>query len=59
MALTARLVPSAEAMRMGLVTHVCPDKAAMNAYARNLACSIAKKSPIAVTGIKQIMLHAR
>lgn len=44
---------------MGLVTHVFPDEAALQAGAAQLAHTLAAKSPVAAYGTKRICLHAR
>jgi len=60
LAYTARMVPGAEAQQIGLVLEcVEGDGAALLARATALAEDIASKSPLAVRGVKQTMLHAR
>ncbi len=59
MALTARKVSAREAAQAGLVTQVCQTQDVLKAAAFILAAAIAKKSPVAATGIKQVLLHAR
>ena len=43
----------------GLVSKVLPDKAALMQHVMAVAPSIAQKSPLAVTGTKRVLLHAR
>ena len=59
MALSARKMTATEAAQIGLVTKVYQTQGELRSQAFNLAAAIAKKSPIAATGIKQVMLHAR
>ena len=59
MALTARVVGAEEAKAIGLVTEVAPDAAALEAAVAERAKAMAAKSPLAVQGTKQAMLHAR
>ena len=59
MALTARFVGAEEAKAIGLVTEVAPDAAALEAAVAESAAALAAKSPLAVQGTKQAMLHAR
>ena len=59
MALTARVVRAEEAKAIGLVTEVAPDAAALEAAVAESAAALAAKSPLAVQGTKQAMLHAR
>ena len=59
LALTARSVAAAEAKAMGLVSEVCENVEALEARAMQLASVIACKSPIAVTGTKRVLQHAR
>lgn len=59
LALTARTFSAAEARAMGLVTEVCENMEALDARAMQLAGLIACKSPLAVTGTKRVLQHAR
>lgn len=59
MALTARQVSAAEAKQMGLITEVLATKTELVDRAKALAKDIARKSPIALSGIKQVMQHSR
>ena len=59
LALTARNFSASEAENIGLVTHISSTQASMTAAARKMAAQIAQKSPIAVTGTKRVLLHAR
>ena len=59
MALSARKIPASEAAQIGLVTRICQTQEDLRSQTFALATAIAKKSPVAATGIKQVMLHAR
>lgn len=59
LAYTGRNVDAAEARDIGLVERVFPDPAALQAGVQALAAQIAAKSPLAIRGIKQALLHAR
>lgn len=59
LALTARDVDAAEALRVGLVTAVHPSEEALLAEALKTARALAAKSPLAVQGTKATLLHAR
>ncbi|KAJ6523505.1 Delta2-dienoyl-CoA-isomerase [Mycena vulgaris] len=60
LAYTSRLFPAAEAARLGLLSTVVPGgRAEVIAAALTLAALIASKSPIAVSGTKRILTHAR
>lgn len=55
MAFTGRDVPANEALQMGLVSQVLPDRDALLAAAREMAAAIAKNPPLVVQGIKQVL----
>ena len=60
LAYTARTFSSDEAMRLGLVSRVVDgSREAVVGAALRLADDIASKSPIAVSGTKRLLLHAR
>ncbi|EIE24808.1 ClpP/crotonase [Coccomyxa subellipsoidea C-169] len=59
LALTARIISAEEAKRVGLVTEVFPDVAALYAAVDRIAATMAAKSPLAITGTKRVMLHSR
>lgn len=59
LAYTGRRLSADEALRAGLVTAVLPDHAAALAHAEATARSIAEKSPLAITGSKAVLNHAR
>ena len=59
LALTARTVDAAEAKALGLVSEVLADRNALYRRAHELAALIARKSPVATTGTKHILLQAR
>ncbi|PRP82398.1 delta(3,5)-Delta(2,4)-dienoyl-CoA isomerase, mitochondrial [Planoprotostelium fungivorum] len=56
---TGRNVSSTEAMSVGLLSCVQPDKNATVAWALDLAQQIAKKSPVAILGIKKNLIYSR
>lgn len=57
MAYTAGDCDAARALRIGLVNDVYPDRAALDAAALDLAERIAANPPLAVRGVKQVLLH--
>lgn len=57
--MTARVFAPAEALAVGFVSAVLPDKAAAVARAVELAALIASKSPVAVQGTKAIIEYSR
>ncbi|ERT01811.1 delta(3,5)-dienoyl-CoA isomerase [Sporothrix schenckii 1099-18] len=57
--LTARDFLAAEAQAVGFVSRVLPDKAAALAYGLQMATLIAAKSPVAVQGTKELLVHGR
>ena len=59
MAYTGRRLPAAKAKEIGLVNEVYPDQAAMLSAVMATAREIAAKNPIAVTGSKVLINHAR
>lgn len=59
MAFTARKLFAAEALQMGLVSRVLPNKEEMMKYALETANLIASKSPVAVQGSKIHMNYSR
>jgi delta(3,5)-delta(2,4)-dienoyl-CoA isomerase len=60
LAYTARAFSSDEAEKLGLVSRVVEGgRDAVVAAALQLAKDIASKSPVAVTGTKRLLLHAR
>ncbi|GAA4548443.1 enoyl-CoA hydratase-related protein [Pseudonocardia xishanensis] len=56
---TGRRMPADEALRAGLVNTVFDDQAALLDGVRGIAAEIAAKSPLAVTGAKAALNHAR
>lgn len=56
---TARKMPAAEALQSGLVNRVFDQPQAMLAEVMQIAQQIAGRSPLAVTGSKQMMNYAR
>jgi enoyl-CoA hydratase/carnithine racemase len=59
LALTGRLVEAGEAERCGLVNRAFADRDALQAGVRQLAATIAAKSPLAVRGTKEMLNYAR
>ena len=59
MAYTGRRLPAEKAKEIGLVNEVYPDQAAMLSAVMATAREIAAKNPIAVTGSKVLINHAR
>lgn len=59
LAYTGRNVAAEEARAIGLAERVYPDVGALHAGVFDLARLIATKSPLAVRGTKQMLLHAR
>lgn len=57
--LTARKMKADEALSVGLVSTVFPDKEAMLAGSLELAKTIAAKSPVAVQGTKRSLVYSR
>lgn len=59
LALTARTFSGSEAQALHLVSATFPDRATLMQGAEAVASDIAGKSPLAVTGTKRVLLHAR
>ena len=59
LAYTGERLPAQRALELGLVNAVLPDAAALLDQAMKTAASIASKSPVAITGSKLAMNHAR
>ena len=59
LAYSGRRVGAEEAKAIGLVSSLHPDPDALMAAARGLAHSIARKSPLAIAGIKRNLAYAR
>ncbi len=59
LALTGRDFSADEALRMGFVTRVLPDKDALWAEAEKLAADIASLPPLTVQGVKDVALFTR
>ena len=59
MAYTGRRMPAAEAKEVGLVNRVFADHAALLEGVRAVAREIASKSPLAMTGTKEMLNYAR
>ncbi|KAJ7451313.1 Delta2-dienoyl-CoA-isomerase [Mycena latifolia] len=60
LAYTARPFPAVDAARLGLLSRVVPgSRAEVVGAALELAGTIAAKSPVAVSGTKRVLLHAR
>jgi enoyl-CoA hydratase len=59
LALTGRDFTADEALKMGLVTRVLPDKAALDDEAAKLAAQIAALAPLTVQGVKDVLNFSR
>jgi enoyl-CoA hydratase len=59
LAYTGRNVDAAEAERLGLINRVFASPAALSAGVREIAASIAAKSPLATRGLKEVMNYSR
>jgi enoyl-CoA hydratase len=59
LAYTGRTVDAAEAQAMGLVARVYPTREALQAGVREIAATIATKSPLAIRGVKEMLNYAR
>lgn len=59
MAYTGERLNAERALATGLVNAVLPEAAALHAHAQALAQSIAAKSPLAISGSKRALNHAR
>ena len=59
LALTGRDFTAEEALKMGLITRVCEDKEALFEEADKLADQIARLSPLAVQGTKDVINYSR
>ena len=59
LAYTGDRLPASRALELGLVNAVLPDAASLLDHAMNAARSIANKSPLAITGSKLALNHAR
>ena len=60
LALTGRVFGAQDALRLGLVSRVVPgSRDEVVRAALELACEIARKSPVAVVGVKRFVAHAR
>lgn len=59
LSLTARLLPGEEAKTIGMVSACFPSRSALMSHALSTAKLIAKKSPLAITGTKRILLSQR
>jgi enoyl-CoA hydratase len=55
LALTGRDIDAAEALRLGLISRILPDHAALLAAARATAAEIAQLAPLTVQGVKQVL----
>ena len=59
LALTGRDFTAEEALRMGFITHLCEDRAHLYETAEKLAREIAACSPLAVEGVKDVILYSQ
>jgi enoyl-CoA hydratase len=59
LALTGRDFTAGEALRMGLITRICEDRGKLKEEARALAAQVAANPPLAVQGVKDVILFSR
>lgn len=59
LALTGRDFTGDEALKIGFITHLCEDRDILYKEAERLAGEIAACSPLAVQGVKDVVLHSR
>ena len=59
LALTGRDFSGREALDMGFVTHLCEDRDSLLKKAGELAGEIAALPPLAVQGVKEVVIHGR
>ncbi len=59
LALTGRDFTGDEALKIGLITHLCEDRNVLYEEAQRLATEIASCSPLAVQGVKDVILYSR
>lgn len=59
LAYTARKLKADEALRLGFANHVADDRAAAIEHALEIAATIAAKTPLAITGLKDVMNYQR
>lgn len=59
LAYTGRKVDASEALSLGLVNRVYANREQMMLEVKRIAASIAKKSPLAIRGTKEMLLYAR
>ena len=57
--LTGRDFTAEEALQMGFITRICKDKQALYEEAKTLASQIATCAPLAVQGVKDVILFSR
>lgn len=59
LALTGRDFNAEDALKMGLITHLCEDEEALFAKADELAEELASLPPLAVQGVKEVVNYSR
>ena len=59
LAYTGRRIDAAEALALGFVNRVYPDRDALLAGVTEIAREIASKAPLAIRGSKEMILYAR
>jgi enoyl-CoA hydratase len=59
LALTGRDFSAEEALKMGLITHLCEDRESLHEEAEKVALEIAACSPLTVQGVKEVILYSR
>jgi enoyl-CoA hydratase len=58
-ALTGRDFSAEEALRMGFITRICEDREELEKEAEDIALKIAENPPLAVQGVKDVILFSR
>ncbi|WP_281302165.1 MULTISPECIES: crotonase/enoyl-CoA hydratase family protein [unclassified Iodidimonas] len=59
LAYSGRAMLADEALRLGFISTMADDQATVIEKARAMAAGIAQKSPLAISGVKQVLNHAR
>lgn len=59
LALTGRDFTAEEALKMGFITRICEDRQGLYKEAKRLASQIAACAPLAVQGVKDVILYSR
>lgn len=59
LALSGRTFGADDALRMGLLSHVLPDRTSLETHALEAARKLSTKSPLTLRGIKEVMNYSR